>query len=199
MSKIRISNFGPIGDGFLGDDGWLDISKVTVFIGNQGSGKSTVAKLLSTLTWIEKALEREDFKEKDVTPARFKKHCSYQNIGEYFKESTAIEYIGDSCSITYKNGRVSIVKNVEKKYFFPKIMYIPSERNFVGSVRNLRYLKGLPSTLYTFTDEFINAVEELKGQLMLPINDVRYEYQKLNKQCLMLHHHLYETLFTKIK
>ena len=181
MSKIRISNFGPIGDGFLGDDGWLDISKVTVFIGNQGSGKSTVAKLLSTLTWIEKALEREDFKEKDVTPARFKKHCSYQNIGEYFKESTAIEYIGDSCSITYKNGRVSIVKNVEKKYFFPKIMYIPSERNFVGSVRNLRYLKGLPSTLYTFTDEFINAVEELKGQLMLPINDVRYEYQKLNK------------------
>jgi len=58
MSKIRIKNFGPIKEGFLEDDGFLDIKKVTIFIGNQGSGKSTVAKLISTMMWLEKALYR---------------------------------------------------------------------------------------------------------------------------------------------
>jgi len=41
MAKIKIKNFGPIKEGYLEKDGWLDVKKVTVFIGNQGSGKST--------------------------------------------------------------------------------------------------------------------------------------------------------------
>ena len=60
MSKIKIKNFGPVKAG-LSNDEWLDINKVTVFIGNQGSGKSTVAKVISTFTWIEKALVRGDY------------------------------------------------------------------------------------------------------------------------------------------
>ena len=52
MSKIRIKNFGPIKEGYQENDGWLDVKKVTVFIGNQGSGKSTVAKLVSTMLLI---------------------------------------------------------------------------------------------------------------------------------------------------
>ena len=48
MSKIKIKKFGPIKGGCQNDDGWLNIEKVTVFIGSQGSGKSTVAKLIST-------------------------------------------------------------------------------------------------------------------------------------------------------
>jgi predicted ATPase len=43
MSKIRIKNFGPVKDGYPENNGWLEVKKVTVFIGNQGSGKSTVA------------------------------------------------------------------------------------------------------------------------------------------------------------
>jgi predicted ATPase len=62
MSRIRIKNFGPIKEGYQEDDGWLDVKKVTVFIGNQGSGKSTVAKLISSFMWLEKALIRGDKK-----------------------------------------------------------------------------------------------------------------------------------------
>jgi predicted ATPase len=61
MSKIRVTNFGPIKVGNQDNDGWIDLKKVTVFIGNQGSGKSTMAKLVSTFTWIEKALVRGDY------------------------------------------------------------------------------------------------------------------------------------------
>ncbi len=42
MSRIKIKNFGPI-KGHQHNDGWIDLKKVTVFVGNQGSGKSTVA------------------------------------------------------------------------------------------------------------------------------------------------------------
>jgi len=182
MSKIKISNFGPIKEGYQEYDGWLDVKKVTVFIGNQGSGKSTVAKLISTMTWIEKALVRGDFKEKDLTVYnRFAKHCSYQNIQSYFKENTRIEYKGKAYSILYEFGNVLVSKNKDNGYSFPKIMYVPSERNFVSSVKNVRSLKGLPSTLYTFSDEFIDAIEDLEGHINLPINNAKFEYQKLNK------------------
>ncbi len=64
MSRIKIKNFGPIKEGCQDNNGWIDVKKVTVFVGNQGSGKSTVAKLISTCTWIEKALVRGDCKKK---------------------------------------------------------------------------------------------------------------------------------------
>ena len=108
MSKIRIKNFGPIKEGFLEDDGFLDIKKVTIFIGNQGSGKSTVAKLISTMTWIEKVLTRGDYSSKDFTNhSRFRKiYCGYHRIENYFLNSSKqdiseIEFRGDLNQINY--------------------------------------------------------------------------------------------------
>jgi energy-coupling factor transporter ATP-binding protein EcfA2 len=181
LNKLKIKNFGPIKEGSLENEGWIELNKVTLFIGNQGSGKSTLAKLISTLSWIEKALVRGDFSEKSLTDKVLKKHFTYQNISSYFKDETIIEYEGKAFYISFKNNAVKVRKNEINGYSFPKIMYVPSERNFVSSVRNVRILKGLPSTLYTFSDEFISAIEELKGQIELPINKTKFEYQKLSE------------------
>ena len=55
MAKLKIRNFGPIQTGSSENDGFLEISPVTVICGNQATGKSTIAKLYSIFSWLEKA------------------------------------------------------------------------------------------------------------------------------------------------
>lgn len=184
MSKLKIKNFGPIKEGFIDNNGdeWIDIKKITVFIGNQGSGKSSVAKLKSTMTWLEKSLVRGDFKEKDLKIYnRFKKHCEYQKIHTYFNENTLIEYIGTAYSFQYNKGDISVEKMAINEYLFPKIMYVPAERNFVSAVDKPSSLKKLPLTLYTFLDEFEDAKQNSKEEINFPINKVKFEYRKQSK------------------
>lgn len=182
MIKIRIKNFGPIKEGYQEHDGWLDVKKVTVFIGNQGSGKSTVAKLFSTLSWIEKAMVMGTIRQDELnTHNRFLKQLAYQRIEKYAKPETSIEYIGKAFSLSYIDGRFEAHKSTENGYLLPKIMYAPAERNFLSSVDRPDKLKNLPSTLYTFNDEFDAAKNLFAGGIELPINKVRFEYDKLNK------------------
>jgi predicted ATPase len=180
MSKIRIKHFGPIKLGYQNNDGWIDVKKITVFIGNQGSGKSTVAKLISTLSWLEKAFVKGELRENELSiDNRFReKHCAYQKLENYFKENSEIEYHGDAYTFEYKNGAFNAHKNPSNGYLLPKIMYVPAERNFVSAVDRPDKLKNLPRTLVTFLDEYEKAKDALKEGLKLPINDVLFEYDK---------------------
>jgi predicted ATPase len=179
MSKIKVHNFGPIKAGYEADGGWIDVKKVTVFIGNQGSGKSTLAKLISTFTWMEKALVRGDVKAKDFEIYnRFrKKHCAYQNIHNYFRTDTIIEFSGTAYSFSYQNSNFKVRQNKNNKYLVPKVMYVPAERNFVSAVAQPEKLRYLPQTLYTFLEEFERSKYELKESLVLPINNLSFEYE----------------------
>jgi predicted ATPase len=117
MSQIKVKNFGPIKAGLLENDGFIDVRKVTIFIGNQGTGKSSIAKLISTLSWLEKALYRGDLEEKYVTKYnRFVKFCQYQNLTNYFLPETQIEYNGDVYRISFKNAKLSIEPTDNSKY-----------------------------------------------------------------------------------
>ncbi|MEZ4852284.1 MAG: AAA family ATPase [Bacteroidia bacterium] len=187
MSKIRIKNFGPIRRGFSENEGWLDVKKVTIFIGNQGSGKSSVAKLISTFSWIEKALTRGDFDIKWFTKnSKFRKnYCSYHRIENYFldvngDDKAQIGYIGDSFSMNYNNGKLSIEESETGDYQLPQIMYVPSERSFISTIKSPRLLKLSSDSLIEFLTEFDNAKLELKDSLRLPINNTNLDYDKLN-------------------
>ncbi|MCH7397169.1 ATP-binding protein [Belliella sp. DSM 107340] len=190
MSRIKIKNFGPIKEGCKTNDGWVDIKKVTAFIGNQGSGKSTVAKLISTFTWIEKALVRGDYDKKHFIKTFTKKNQSknqylnYHRLENYFvvneADKTEIEYEGDAFSIIYKNDSLVISEIQNKEYPLPQIMYVPAERNFITYVKTPKELKLSSESLKEFLTEFDNAKNEIKGFENLPINNVGVEYDKLN-------------------
>ncbi len=180
MSKIRIKNFGPIKEGF--GEKWIDIKKVTVFIGNQGSGKSTAAKLISTLSWIEKAMDRGQLKQDELnTYNRFEKQLKYQRIDHYIKDNSEIEFLGKSFHLKFSDGSFKASKANENGYLLPKIMYVSAERNFLSVVDRPDKLKNLPSPLFTFLDEYDSARNLYWKGITLPINNAQFEYDKGNK------------------
>jgi len=185
MSKLKVKNFGPITTGFAEEDGFMDFQKVTVFIGNQGSGKSSIAKLFSTMSWLEKALFQGRVTEKYVTSYnRFANlYCAYQNLKNYFRADTYIEYRGKTGVLTYQHKKLTI--NLYKEnagYQIPKIMYVPAERNFLSAVDEPDRLKGLPSPLLEFWEEMRRAQREITTEgWQLPVGGVRFDYDKSNK------------------
>ncbi|HOT16770.1 MAG TPA: AAA family ATPase [Bacteroidales bacterium] len=182
MTRLRIKDFGPIKGGCTENDGWLDIRKVTLFIGNQGSGKSTVAKLISVFSWIEKAIVKGQLKAKELKAYnRFLKQLSYQRIDNYIKSTTEIEYEGRAYRISYKRNVFTAEKNEANGYLLPKIMYVPAERNFLGAIDRPDKLKNLPSPLFTFLDEYDHARNLYSKGIDLPIGDARFVYDSLNK------------------
>ncbi len=181
MSKIKVKNFGPIKDGLKTNDGWVEIDKVTVFIGNQGSGKSTVAKLFSTLSWIEKSINRGDTNKDKISFDDFFEFTQYHKIHNYFKDNTFIDYIGDKYQITYdRRNYHPIIKAIEKHdYLVPKIMYVPAERNLLFTISDAYDVKGLPDNLFTFAEELKRAQKSLKGMKVdLQIGSYQYEYDE---------------------
>jgi predicted ATPase len=196
MSKIRVKHFGPIKEGYTDNDGWIDIRKVTLFIGNQGTGKSTLAKLISTFTWMEKALSRGDyplvhFERIEV----FYDLLSYHNIHTYLqgfrnpqielfsdhanKPPSQLHYVGESYQITVRGTRIDIEKSNGQNYHLPQIVYIPAERNLLNFTYEYRRARRVPETLINLQVSYREVIKSINGGVIkLPINGLDITYNK---------------------
>ena len=177
MRAITIRNFGPIRDSMR-----IEIKPLSIFCGQQGSGKSTITKLISTFSWIEKALVRQQVSANYVMAGnRFQStYCKYHYIDHYFKTDSYMKYEGEAFTIIYEDGKVSIEPKKSGQYRMPKIMYVPAERNIMVAVEHAEKMAGLPPSLVTLQDEYRKALAVTETQ-PLPINGFSVRYDRLNK------------------
>ena len=176
--RLIIKSFGPVKD--------LDIifKKVTLFIGDQGTGKSCVAKLFSMFKWIEKVLSQKKYKlsyfEKNN---KFQKLCEYHRIESFINENSYIKFEGELYDFLYENGDFRVIDKSQNINIngISKIMYVPAERSIVSVAENKsKLLKELPDSSETFSDEFVNAKKFFKSGYNLPFEGLRFEYDSLN-------------------
>ncbi|WP_017294287.1 AAA family ATPase [Geminocystis herdmanii] len=194
MNQIKVKNFGPIKSGFSENNGFINIRKITIFIGNQGTGKSSIAKLISTLSWLEKTLYIGNLDEKNVTTYKrfINLYCGYHNLKNYFSSDTEIEYKGNAYNFSFQGGNLNIEKqesltNNYRKYVVPKILYIPAERNFFSVVRKPEKLKGLSRSLSDFWEELERSKQELSEEdLILPVGNVKFKFDENTQQSYII-------------
>ena len=179
-NTLLVKNFGPI----INNEGVsVEICPVTVFCGDQATGKSTVAKLISEFSWLEKALSRGDFPVKEITQYdRFrKKYCAFHSIDNYFKKSTYLRYDGTCFIFEYRDGHLSVISKSGADYVRPQVMYVPAERNLLSAIEHAEKIKRLPASLSVFLDEYLKALRSSKGVIQLPLNGFSIQYDKLNR------------------
>jgi len=126
MSRLVIKNVGPI----LDVD--IELKRFNVLIGVQSSGKSTIAKILSTCMWVEKevctTLDEHAIKDGEA----FKDLVEhFHKMMGYFDESSEVHYESAYIRIDYERGLLQIDMAKDAEYHRQKICYIPAERNMV--------------------------------------------------------------------
>ena len=175
--RLIVKSFGPVKD--------LDIifKKVTLFIGDQGTGKSCVAKLFSMFKWTEKVLSQKKYKLSYFEQYnRFKtKLCAYHRIESFIYENSYIKFEGNLYDFLYENGNFSVTEKNRDIKGISKVMYVPAERSIVSVAENKsKLLKELPDSSETFSDEFVNAKKFFQSGYNLPFDGLRFEYDSLN-------------------
>ena len=107
--KLIIKNFGPI------KSVDLDLGKITVLIGEQATGKSTIAKVLSICRYFSYIVNYAidiDKQHKFHTNERFFNGLKYWEIDDYLQDESEIFYRNELYTFEFKNKLVTEYETV---------------------------------------------------------------------------------------
>lgn len=129
QEKLIVKNFGPI------KDAEIELGKVTVFIGEQASGKSVLAKLVAI------------FKDKSLLTKLDKDIFTRFNIDSFFYDNTFIELRNRNYNLTHNNKQLTFIR-IGKKL-----------NQLLNQYKSLE--KTISEQLYDMTDDFGRSVYKL--------------------------------------
>lgn len=186
--KLVIKNFGPI------KDVELELGRFNVLIGEQATGKSTVAKLLIA---IQNTAFRDLFDiPEDISNREtqlFFGHANLVGIENYFSNNTEISYSNHLFSFNYKNQTANIEKQreftIQEKTFYD-FNYIPAERILIPTIADSLFAlietqTSLPKLFLRFGDKFIKARKNKKTFDYKNIIGITYTHKE-NKDIIIL-------------
>lgn len=153
MKQLVIKNVGPIRQ--------VDIklNRFNFFIGPQSSGKSTVAKILSSCMWLEKEVLTTLNDKVLADGAAFVRLVeSFHKIEGYFEDGSFVQYDTDCISIMYCDKDIKITRKENEDYRREKICYIPAERNMV-TLPELQGFEFGHTNIRSFLFDWFNARE----------------------------------------
>lgn len=170
--RLTIRNFGPVRDLDI------EIKPLTLFIGDQGVGKSTVVKLYTLFRLLERSLAQG----RTVKPSSFKaSYCNYYRLSSFFSEKTYMRFVGNGCEFEYKDSTFRIVSKKDDFYDIAKILYVPAERTILSLMdTSAKNVKDLPDMLMAFNEEFEDAKKKLNRSFIMPYDHLSYTYDKQN-------------------
>lgn len=184
-SRIVITKVGAIKH--------IDIvcNKINVFIGAQGSGKSTIAKIISYLTWVEKQVMLHFSTDQFMVDNFFyEKLISFHKLEGYFHDESSIEYYSPYINIIYKHLDKTPIINIVSyvNYERPKISYIPAERNIIAAIPNWFEVKLPDNYILSFMSEWETArkIHNKENKLSLLNNSIHYHYDDIDGDIVML-------------
>ena len=171
MAKIIIRNVGPI------KEAEFDLNKVNVFMGPQSSGKSTIAKIISYCTWVEKDVATsQSLKTYQDNKTHFRDHLvNFHKIKGYFREDSFIYYKSNVVKIIWRNQQCEINWVDQYAYKRSKISYIPSERNMV-ILPDVKKVEFGNTNIRSFLFDWFDARKNYPKENKLSLLDLKVDY-----------------------
>lgn len=179
---LRIQNFGPIIDVELDN-----ITPLTVLIGESGSGKSTIMKVLSMFRWIYKRVVLRSY----VRQANIKKTgigiqmrtlLKTSQLNEYLKSDSEIVYRRGEYEISYRNGKLNAQADIPASDLsLEKICFISDKRSMIPDfLENKIERKYANYHLQDTLENFLLAADVIR-QLPLDYLNVELKIEKGSK------------------
>ena len=171
MKYLHLENIGPI---TIVD---IDLKRYNIFIGPQSSGKSTIAKMISFCTWIEKRALTTLSEDVFSNGQEFIEHVEeYHKMHDYFSKNSVLEYNSQNIDILYRDSKLNIKILDKTSYKRKKILYIPSDRNLVAMPRLDRFVFETNTNLRSFSYDWLDAREFYDKAHRLSIFNLNMEY-----------------------
>lgn len=154
MKHLIVKRFGPLRNADI------ELDRVNVIFGVQSSGKSSILRIASFCSWVEKRimlLQSSDYFEKENC---FIEHLlNYYGMGNYLKQDSYIEYSTTYLKFAFDNAKPKAKFSCKMnrnawRYCRPKVSYITSDRNVVSLFKDYKGLSNVSPHLQEFMEEW---------------------------------------------